>query len=270
MGIPYWLIPWPGAGFILYVDRLHAEAAREQCAAYEREQSGPVPPPEPTPSGAQSSISLLVYALLLSAMYVFTTTRLLRIGRSSEAAIRDGELWRVVTGLTLHADWPHMAGNMVGGILLAMLLFRFTGYGAGWLLILLTGALGNLLNALLHAGTGHSSIGASTAVFGTLGLVVGLRLSCQLRQRAGAGSLRSWIPLLGGIAMLGLLGAGGARTDVTAHLLGFAVGVLAGGTLGALRLDETLARLPPWRFWLPALTLVAAAWAAAWLRGGSV
>jgi len=267
MGIPYWLIPCPGSGFILYVESRHAQAAGQQCAAYDQEQSTPVAPEEPLPTGAQSPVALLLYALLLSAMYVFSNEHMRRIGRSSEEAIRNGEVWRAITGLTLHADWPHMAGNMASGMLLAMLLFRFTGYGAGWLLILLAGASGNLLNAWLHAGTGHASIGASTSVFGTLGLVVGLRLSCQLRLHAGVGPLRSWIPLLGGIVLLGLLGAGGVRTDVTAHLLGFAVGVVTGVTLGVFRLDHRLTHQPQWFFWLPAVALIAAAWTAAWLSG---
>ncbi len=253
---------------MLYVESRHEQLVREQCAAYDLEQvKDTVREEYAGPVGSQSIVSLLLYALLLSAMFVFTDARMLEIGRGSEAAIWRGELWRVITSLTLHADWPHMAGNMAAGILLAILLFHFIGYGAGWLFILLSGSLGNLLNAWTHAGRGHASIGASTAVFGTLGLVVGLSISRQWRQVATRRPRKFWTPLVGGIVLLGMLGTGGGRTDVTAHLFGFAVGAVTGGVLGVFEADEKIAVMPPWLFWLPAIALVAVAWIAARVFG---
>ena len=50
-------------------------------------------------------------------------------------------------------------------------------------LTLLSGALGNLLNALL-ADPSHASLGASTAVFGALGLLVATRRSTTTPQNS--------------------------------------------------------------------------------------
>jgi membrane associated rhomboid family serine protease len=75
-----------------------------------------------------------------------------------------GEWWRAVTALTLHADAPHVGGNAVAiGVLMTAVCWHL-GPGLGAWLLLLAGAAGNLLTAAVHGG-GHSSVGASTAVF---------------------------------------------------------------------------------------------------------
>ena len=93
------------------------------------------------------------------------------------------------------------------------------GTGLGFALVLLAGAGGNLANALLQ-GAPHVSLGASTAVFGALGLLGGLSVA---RQRGkAAGRRRIWLPLFAALALLGMLG-GGERVDI-GHLLGLIVG----------------------------------------------
>ena len=54
--------------------------------------------------------------------------------------------------------------------------------------------------------------------------------------------LRRIAPLLAGVVLLGWLGMGGrdGRTDVMAHVLGFAAGVGLGSTAGVLRLPDRL------------------------------
>jgi membrane associated rhomboid family serine protease len=72
-----------------------------------------------------------------------------------------------------------------------------------------------------------TSIGASTAVFGALGIAAAL--AWQRGTSTGPG-LRRWVPLAGGVMLLALLGVGGERTDIGAHMAGFIVG----GVLGFL------------------------------------
>jgi membrane associated rhomboid family serine protease len=74
-------------------------------------------------------------------------------------------------------------------------------------------------------------VGASTAVFGAVGLLCGRAAAARLRRAKGG--LRAWVPLGAGVALIAMLGTG-QRSDVWAHLLGFA----AGGFLG---LPATLA-----------------------------
>jgi len=102
------------------------------------------------------------------------------------------------------------------------------GGGLGAALIVLAGAAGNGLNALLQ-GPPHVSIGASTAVLGAVGLLSGLAFVRTRRAARGRG--RAWLPLAAGLALLGMLGSD-PRTDLGAHLCGFVVGILLGAITG--------------------------------------
>lgn len=152
-----------------------------------------------------------------------------------------GAWWRSVTALTLHADAAHVAGNMGIGLLVMIPLCRELGSGAGWLLPLLAGALGNLLNCALQ-GAGHLSVGASTAVFGAVGVLSALRAVRQHRLELRA----TLLPLGAGVTLLAFLGVGeDPKTDVGAHLCGFGVGLVLGSFAGVLvrRLGPPNARL---------------------------
>ncbi|MBA2881540.1 membrane associated rhomboid family serine protease [Desulfosalsimonas propionicica] len=138
--------------------------------------------------------------------------------------IMDGEFYRTVTALMLHADAVHLLGNMAGLAVFATAVCHVAGWGAGMLMILAAGAGGNMVNAVMYE-SGHVSIGASTAVFGAIGILSGyqfLRRRVVFRKKAGA-----WLPLACGLALLGFLGAG-EHVDLAAHLFGFLVGIFIG------------------------------------------
>jgi membrane associated rhomboid family serine protease len=69
-------------------------------------------------------------------------------------------------------------------------------------------------------------VGASTAVFAALGLLSGMawRQRLTLRERLWY----RWAPLIAGICLLTLLGAGNAHVDVLGHALGFLFGLAVG------------------------------------------
>jgi membrane associated rhomboid family serine protease len=96
------------------------------------------------------------------------------------------------------------------------------GPGVGAWLLLASGAAGNWITAFVH-GTAHRAVGASTAIFGGIGALVGLSI---VRRRR-----RAWVPLAAGLALLGLLGTS-ERADLLAHFFGFVTGV-AGGLVTA-------------------------------------
>jgi len=148
------------------------------------------------------------------------------VGAMHAADVRDGEWWRTITALTLHGDFAHLIANSGFGALFGLFVGRFLGSGFGWLLVLLAGALGNGLNALLQPD-GFRSLGASTATFAALALVT--TYVWRLGYFRGSGWRRSLAPLGGGLALLALTGTGGENTDVVAHFTGFA----AGAGLGA-------------------------------------
>lgn len=238
MGIPYWLMPMEEGGYGLFVETPYEAAVREQFRKFDRENRYWPPSPDLLPTGSGTGWSVSLYALLIWGIFLIQDARLLEAGSAEEGAILAGEWWRSITALTLHGDWAHLVGNTLGGWLFFGLVFRYLGHGLSWILILASGMLGNLANAWGYAGTGHNSIGASTAVFGGLGILVGFRLWRQFRLSGWEWPRQLWVPVVAGLVLLGFLGAGGERTDVLAHWWGFLSGAALGVGAGYLRLHE--------------------------------
>lgn len=175
------------------------------------------------------STSALAYAALLLFFFGVARQGAFGIDWAGEGAmvayhVTSGfELWRNITALTLHLDPGHIASNLVFGIVFVWLLAKETGTGIAWASTLLAGAAGNWLNAVWQ-DTAHTSIGASTAVFGAVGLMAALRHQWRPPQV----SLRYWAPLGGGLMLMAYLGFGGGNTDIGAHIFGFIAGVAGG------------------------------------------
>jgi membrane associated rhomboid family serine protease len=170
----------------------------------------------------------VVCAVTGMAGYSFFGDNWLAAGRVDGDLIRAGEWWRTVTALTLHADVRHLLGNLVFGVFFGIFAGRLLGSGVAWLTVVLAAALGNTANTLL-LDSAHMSIGASTAVFATLGLLAGYvwrgQLMAQDRWSTRLG------PIIGGLALLMFTGTGDANTDIGAHLMGFVCGFAAGMAL---------------------------------------
>lgn len=156
----------------------------------------------------------------------------LETGAANSDRIMDGQWWRAVTALCLHADPAHFLSNLVIGGFIVVWLIEETGPGAGWFLILFTGAAGNYLNALAHGYDGHLSIGASTAVFGALGALCGIRAVKSGKSGLLKEAART---VAAGLALLAMLGSGKERVDTGAHLFGFVAGLFSGATTMFLR-----------------------------------
>ena len=139
---------------------------------------------------------------------------------ASASRILSGEWYRCTTSLFLHANIGHLTSNLASMALFSTAVCSVSGWGMGWLLILSSGIFGNLLNAYFYTH-GHRSIGASTAVFGALGLLCAYQMvaNLQIRRR-----FPKWLPFGAGLALLAFLGAS-PHTDIMAHLFGFLAGL---------------------------------------------
>ena len=147
-----------------------------------------------------------------------------RLYGSSASHVVSGEWYRSATALLLHADSLHLAGNIIGMAVFATGVCSVTGWGVGWFLILASGISGNLINAHVY-GYGHNSIGASTAVFGALGLLSAYQFLKKIQTPDTR--FQALLPLGAGLALLAFLGSS-SHTDIMAHLFGFLSGALMG------------------------------------------
>ena len=171
--------------------------------------------------------------------------------------LRAGEAWRALTALMLHADLAHLAANAGFGALFGGLAARLYGAGVGWLLVLVAATLANFLNGVWMPA-GRASIGASSAVFAALGAVAVFRWPAAARRTRLAWRGAS---LAAALVLLALLGTGDAHTDIAAHALGFAAGLVL--ALPLRRWPTSGARYAQGLAGLAAVLLCAAAWLAA-------
>ena len=214
-------------------------------------------------------LSFALYSILLITCFIWQQEGgVVDAGRvDSVRMIEDGEWARALTALMLHGDVVHLVSNLVAGMGFAFFVARFFGAAAGWLLILLSGILGNALNAWVYYPEAHYSIGASTAVFGALGLLTGVGLWVALSEAKQAWSVPRWfMPVFGGFTLLGLIGVGDGvgLVDVAAHISGFLCGMLL-GMVGAV-FQHVFVHWEKHRLWIGALSLalVGLAWASVW------
>jgi membrane associated rhomboid family serine protease len=177
-------------------------------------------------------------------------------GSADARRILDGELWRSVTALTLHADIAHALSNAIAISIFFGALAGLTGVGLGSVLILFAGAGGNFANSVVH-GWPHDSVGASTAIFGAVGILGGL--AAVRRRRVIGEKRRAWIAIAAAFALLGMLGTGGARVDFLAHVLGLLTGVVLGLTAAAIT-SQPPSNVVQWLCGLAACALVLGSW----------
>lgn len=222
-----------GQRSLLVVPEALAEKAKFELWQYEEENQAPKPDKTGISPVYQDSMwGVTGYIAVISIVAVLAGDAAfgrdwLAAGRVDGVLIRHGEWWRSITALTLHSGLPHFAGNVGFGALFGLMAGRVLGPGVTWLTVLLSGAVGNLVNTML-LDPSHRAIGASTAVFAALGLVAGFSWSAKLfAQDRWAYRLG---PIVGGVALLAFTGTGspGSNTDTGAHLTGFLCGFLSG------------------------------------------
>ncbi len=243
-------------GYTLAVDAAVARRVVEVLSSYDDERRQKRRNRR-IPAARSANVAWIVAtAILIGHMYIGAVERdsvSFTRGAARATAIRDGELWRSVTALTLHADAMHAVSNAVSALLFLSPLCQLVGGGTALALTTFSGAGATLLNAFLRRPS-YTGIGASTAIFAALGLLVGM-------QAAHGGTQPLWRrlrPLGAGLAILAMLGAS-PETDVTAHLLGLAAGTATGAAF-ASRFDVPLSRRSDLALGLAAAAVIAGAW----------
>lgn len=251
----------------LSVPAQSAEAAQYQLEKYFEENANwPEPSPslpiQPHAGNPPTIITIggLVLFYLITGPWDEQTPWFKNGAIDSQAILEQGEWWRLVTALTLHADQVHLVGNCLIGGFLVHLLCKTVGSGLGWLLLIICGMMGNYINIAVR-GTAHYSVGFSTSIFAAIGIFSGL----QVFAGRNFNFKQLIIPLGAGAGLLAFLGVEGERTDLGAHFFGFLCGI----TLGILvkqsgLLERTASISLQQKFYILSMSLVGVCWVLAW------
>ena len=233
MGQPYWLVPTADR-FVLLVETAVFAPALLQLQRFRRESLHW--PPAPLTNANAPAIDFLtpaLWVLLIVATFLtqsnYPTLRLVG-ALESHALFNRAEWWRPVTALFLHADAGHLVANAGSGFLVFLAVLATFGRLRGWLLVTCAAIVGNIAAAAAQARSPYSSIGASTAIFGGLGLLTGRAIAVARHAPPHQRAKAVWVSLGTGLCVLALYGAGGPNVDLGAHLGGFISGLLIGLT----------------------------------------
>ncbi len=222
-------------GFFIEVPKSYVDKAADAIRLYEAENPASI---EEKPVGdhrrlTSTQFSGVAVAILLLAVHIAVVTSAapkdyIDVFGAESLLILRGEVYRCATALVLHADAAHIAGNMVGLAIFGGAVSSIMGAGLGWLMILACGVLGNWVNAFVYE-TSHLSVGASTSVFGAVGILCAIQ--AVMAKRTGKGWKQMGLALAGGFGLLAFLGTG-PGSDLGAHLFGFTVGLIMGSAFG--------------------------------------
>ena len=142
-------------------------------------------------------------------------------GMSINAAIAQGEWWRVVTAIFLHGSFTHILFNAFSLFVFAPDLERLVGKWRFLIIYFASGLAGNILTYIVQGPT-YASVGASGAIFGVFGAYAAL----VYYTRNNFPQLKQVIlPLLIVSVIMTFLSPG---TNATAHIGGLATGFVIG------------------------------------------
>lgn len=263
-GVPYQRQPTQG-GWELWVPLAMAPVAATELTLYKYENARQIGA-RPLDEVGEGRGGVICYVATLLAVFValhadFFNRDWLGAGRLEAGPLLAGEWWRAITPLTVHIELAHLGGNLAFGAFFGYFVGRYLGRGVGWLAVLGTAALANCASAFLEAPD-HRAIGASTAVFAALGMLVTYTWRRgYLRDTPWRGRIA---PIVAGLGLLGFTGTAGENTDLGAHLFGFIAGLGMGLAIARFAPVAWLRRADVQRI---CGALVALLLAAAWTAG---
>lgn len=163
-------------------------------------------------------INLIIYLLGLIPTLQFN---IIGYGVMNNYRISEGDYWRLLTSMFLHADFLHLLFNMFGLYVFGPELERIVGKMRFFNLYMLSGIIANILTYLVYP-LNYSSLGASGAIFGIFGAYLALvyytrKTMPQFKQLI--------LPLVGISVMMTFIQP---NINITAHIGGLIVGFLIG------------------------------------------
>ncbi|TFD98287.1 rhomboid family intramembrane serine protease [Jeotgalibacillus sp. R-1-5s-1] len=136
--------------------------------------------------------------------------------------IAQGEYWRLISSVFVHADWWHLIFNMFALIIFSPALERMIGSFQYAIVYTLAGLIASTMTFVFQ-GPAYTSVGASGAIFGVFGLYAAIYFI--YRERAPMEIRQVMLPL---IIISVIMTFFGSNINVIAHLGGLAAGFFIG------------------------------------------
>ena len=189
------------------------------------------------------NLSLAAIEGVIFLLCLLPGNRLYEWGRlSALQVLGQGQYWRLITSVFLHAGLRHLGSNLLVQVLMGGAVERNLGHVRYLIVFLIAGICGNILSIITDLATGSDvySVGASGAIFGVMGVLIIMILRGR-RQIARGSSLMA----RAGLAVLYAVYSGFATpgTDNAAHIGGLLAGLLLGAVFLAGRSSVDLSDL---------------------------
>jgi rhomboid protease GluP len=170
-------------------------------------------------------VNVIVYAYtsFLSGNIIETSGDVMAAFGQDNYAILNGEVWRFLTAMFVHADIVHIFGNMFFLLIFGLRAEGMFDLKEYFLIYFLSGLAGGFLT--LIASPDSLSVGASGAIFGVLGA------SLVYARRAIGQSIITALLYAFFLFMINT----GPNVNIFAHLGGLVTGLLVGYALAATR-----------------------------------
>lgn len=151
-----------------------------------------------------------------------------RLGAMNGQQIAAGEYWRLFVAMFLHSGWMHFGLNAFGLFVVGQMLEPLYGHSRFTVMYLLCGLMGSVTSYAFNLSMMPNAIGigASGAVFGTLGALVAFFISH--RNQLGDMGRRSLVGLLVLAGVNLLYGFVTPGVDNYAHIGGIVCGIALG------------------------------------------
>lgn len=154
----------PEEAIVISADMLQAQPPRDTRVDFDR---GISYTPRITFTILAVTVGIFIWQVASGALA--SKESIIAAGALYRPAILDGEVWRLVTAIFLHANFGHLFGNCLMLYILGMACEHAFGGRQFILLYFVAGIGGSVLSVLVHPGP---SVGASGAIFGLAGAII--------------------------------------------------------------------------------------------------
>ena len=181
------------------------------------------------PKGEHFMTSILLLCLIVAFLYeTFSGVNLLNpssadlmaLGANRRLETTEGQYWRLITSIFLHAGIMHIFLNVAGLVIISAFLEPIAGRLKYLLIFIISGLTGSIGSILWHNQT--ASVGASGAIFGLNGAFLALICFGQLPKE----DRRSLFMMVGGYTAINLIFGLVGNIDNAAHIGGLIGGFI--------------------------------------------